>query len=257
MITEFYGIFNFFYCRECETENELKGSASGSLLKSIIGPSVTHSKLNSSQNTGGLSGSGTSSMAVVGNPTPPMITSMSPGNLFGLNDDIGDDFLNSMGNWDTPSSDTNLSGGLGNNNVNYSLSGGSSATSVSQSWNSGVTQIKISQHMQQQIHRSMSTGGQGQVTSMASKRPLTLQNINQRSASLDMGQKSPGYSQGSATRNQGFQLPGQRGPLGYGGSQRSPAASPSPHNQGRFNIPFPPRTPSPMPSPSSGKYIYF
>ena len=214
-------------------------------------------------------------MAVVGNPTAPIIPSMSPGNLFGLNDDIGEDFLNSMGNWDSPAPDNSLAGGLGvsNNGLNFGVSSGNnvSATSLNQSWNSpvisqrnspgisqrnspGISQIKLSQQMQLQIQRSMSSGGQGHVGNMTSKRPLTLQNINQRSASLDMGQKSPGYSQGAVpARNQGFQLPGQRIPMGYGGGQRSPAASPSPHSQGRFNVPFQPRTPSPMHSPSPGK----
>ena len=236
-------------------------------MKSIIGPSVAYSKLNSSQTGGVPSSSGASNMAVVGNPTPPIIPSMSPGNLFGLNDDIGEDFLNSMGNWDSSASDNSLAGGLGvnNNNLNFGVSSGNnvSATSLNQSWNSpgisqrnspGISQIKLSQQMQLQIHRSISSGSQGHVGNMTSKRPLTLQNINQRSASLDMGQKSPGYSQGGASsRNQGFQLPGQRIPVGYGGGQRSPAASPSPHSQGRFNVPYQPRTPSPMHSPSPGK----
>ena len=227
-------------------------------MKSIIGPSSTQNKINSSQNSG-LTNSSSSSMAVVGNPNPPMIPSMSSGNLFGLNDDIGEDFLNSMGNWDTPTSDNVLSGvGVNNNNMSFSLSSGTSATSMTQSWNNsntGMAQIKLSQHMQQQIHRSISSGGQGQGSKMAVKRPLTLQNINQRSSSLDMGQKSPGFSQGSVSRNAGFQLPG-RGPIGFG-SQRSPVASPSPHSQGRFNMPFATRTPSPMQSPSPGRRFCF
>ena len=231
---------------------------------------MAYSKLNSSQTGSVPSSSAVSNMAVVGNPTPPMIPSMSPVNLFGLNDDIGPDFLDSRGNWDTPASDNSLSGGLGvsNNSMNFGSSSGNnvSATSMNQSWNSpgisqrnspGLSQIKLSQQIQQQIHRSISSGGQGHMGSMTSKRPLTLQNINQRSASLEMGQKSPGYSQGGvSSRNQGFQLPGQRVPIGYGGGQRSPAASPSPHSQGRFSMPFQPRTPSPMHSPSPGNLIF-
>ena len=217
-------------------------------MKSIIGPSSTHSKINSSQNSGIPPNSG-SSMAVVGNPAPPM--SLSSGNLFGLNDDIGEDFLNSMGNWDSPA-DNSLSSVSGSNNMNFSMSSGNSATSMNQSWNTGMTHIKLSQ-VQQQIHRSISSGGQGQGAAMATKRSLNLQSLNQRSSSLDMGQKSPGYSQGSGSRTAGFQLPGQR-VMGYGSNQRSPVASPSPHSQGRFSVPFPPpRTPSPMHSPSPGK----
>ena len=244
---------SFFFCRECDSDNELKGSASTSLMKSIIGPSSTQHKINSSQNSG-LTNSGTTSMAVVGNPAAPVVPTMSAGNLFGLNDDIGEDFLDSMGNWDTPTSD-NVLGGSGNVS-SFNASSAHNSTSMSQSWNNSskeIMQIKLSPHMQQQIHRSMSSGGQGQgqASSLQGKqRGLTLQNINQRSSSLDMGQKSPGFSHNLATRNQGFQLPGR---VGFG-SQRSPAASPSPHSQGRFGMPFAARTPSPMQSPSPGMW---
>ncbi|XP_053383143.1 nuclear receptor coactivator 2-like isoform X2 [Mercenaria mercenaria] len=245
--------------RECDSDNELKGSASTSLMKSIIGPSLQQT-LQKAQTPVSNVNTSMASMALVGNKVMP---SMNSGSLYGVNDNSSDDFFSQLG-WDGNLSDSSVSS-TGNSfmNTTYQSVANSSTSAFSNSWNS---QLKLSQ-VQQQLQRSFSTSSQrnqvansNNMTGAGNKRPsVLLGQLGQRSTSLDLGQmqsqgqvlqpqKSPSYAQ---NRNGGFQIPSQRNVMGY--SRRSPAASPVPSmGQGNFNTPFSPRTPSPMLSPSPG-----
>ena len=230
-------------------------------MKSIIGPSLQQNLLKAPTPISNVNTS-MANMALVGNNIMP---SLNSGNLFGVKDNSSsDDFFNQLG-WDGNLSDSSVSS-TGNSFMNstYQSVANTSTSSFSNSWSS---QVKLSQV--QQLQRSLSTSSQrsSQVTNSnnmanaGNKRPsVLLGQLGQRSPSLDLGQmqgqsqipqpqKSPSYAQ---SRNGGFQIPTQRGVMGY--NRRSPAASPVPSiGQGNFNTPFSPRTPSPMLSPSPGK----
>ncbi|XP_060582282.1 nuclear receptor coactivator 3-like [Ruditapes philippinarum] len=246
--------------RECDSDNELKGSASTSLMKSIIGPRIQQTLLKAQTPISNVNTS-MANMALVGNNIMPGLNSA---NLFGVKDNSSDDFFNQLG-WDGNLSDSSVSS-TGNSHMNstYQSVANTSTSSFSNSWSS--SQVKLSQ-VQQQLQRSLSTSSQrsqvtnsNNMTGSGNKRPsVLLGQLGQRSSSLDLGQmqgqspipqpqKSPSYTQ---SRNGGFQIPAQRGVMGY--NRRSPAASPVPSmGQGNFSTPFSPRTPSPMLSPSPG-----
>lgn len=246
--------------RECDSDNELKGSASASLMKSIIGPAIQKA-------TPPISNVNTSlaNMAIVGNN---VMTGLNPSSLYGLSDSSGEDFLSQL-TWDVSMADSSVSSS-GTSNINSSFHNVTNTATSNNGWSS---QLKLSQ-VQQQLQRSLSSTSHSQrstPTNMnmggANKRPVNLiGQIGQRSSSVDLGQmqgqgqmphgqRSPGFSQspGPLSRSGGFQIPPvQRGVMGY--NRRSPAASPIPGmGQGAFGGPFPPRTPSPMlSSPSPG-----
>lgn len=226
--------------RECDQDSE-KGSASTSLMKSIIGPSLNQQNQLRSNPPISKVNSSMTNMAVVGN-----MPSLNSGNYLGINSDSDTDFL-----WDSVIKPEVSVGSTGNMNIDTPVS---TPTSF-------MSQLRITQHLQ----RSMSTQPQRISSAMVNNnRPGNLAQYGQRSTSLDhglqgqgqmqqtgmaQGQKSPAiaHSPGAATvRTGNFQFPAQRGRIGY--NRQSPAASPI---QG-FNAPFPPRTPSPMLSPSPG-----
>ena len=238
-------------------------------MKAIIGPSINQ---NQSKVGTAISSVNTSiaNMALVGNA---MLSQLTSGN-YSLNDKLSDELLCETSAWDTQLSDSNLSGfdtENNNNNVNFNFQNASISSTPtsfsSPSWtNSNVSNLELSKV--QQLQRSLSTSSALQnptsaaiaatMAAFVNKRPASLSQYPQRSSSLDhghgqnigQGQRSPGYSQSPGPRSGGFQLPSQRGPPGF--NRRSPAASPNPHGQGNFNVPFP-RTPSPMLSPSPGE----
>ena len=229
------------FFRECDPDGE-KGSASTSLRKSILGPSLSQqSQIRTNNNPAPISKVNTSmaNMAIVGNLVPQQ--TLSSGSYPGINSDSDSDLWESLGMSNSPMGNT------GNMNVNDIPT--SSSTSF-------INQLRGSQ-----LQRSIST--QPRNPGLIPKRPGNLAQYGQRSSSLDQGQmhpvnmgggqKSPAVavSPGAAVRNGNFPFPVQRGPMGY--NRRSPAASPS---QG-FNAPFPPRTPSPMLSPSPGKFLSY
>jgi hypothetical protein len=230
-------------------------------MKSIIGPRIQQTLLKAQTPISNVNTS-MANMALVGNNIMPGLNSA---NLFGVKDNSSDDFFNQLG-WDGNLSDSSVSS-TGNSHMNstYQSVANTSTSSFSNSWSS--SQVKLSQ-VQQQLQRSLSTSSQrsqvtnsNNMTGSGNKRPsVLLGQLGQRSSSLDLGQmqgqspipqpqKSPSYTQ---SRNGGFQIPAQRGVMGY--NRRSPAASPVPSmGQGNFSTPFSPRTPSPMLSPSPGE----
>lgn len=245
------------YFRECESDFE-KGSASTSLMKAIIGPGYQQAQKRVTTPISNVNSS-MANMALVGNN---VMTSLTSGNLFGINDHTSDDILSQFG-WDTQVSDTSTSAN-GNANVNMSTSFSNNLSS----------QLKISQQLQRSLSTSTAqrqtqvmNNNNNNVGGVGNKRSgHLLGQLGQRSSSLDLGQghgqgvgqmphpqgqKSPGYSQSPSPMSR-FQIPPQRSAMMY--NRRSPVASPVPNmSQGSFNAPFPPRTPSPMLSPSPGK----
>ncbi|WAR17525.1 NCOA2-like protein [Mya arenaria] len=261
--------------RECDSDSE-KGSASTSLMKSIIGPSLqlkNQLRATHTATSGINTSSSMSNMAISAsmNSSASNMNSFNSGNILSAlsNSDIlnlGDtDFLNDM--WDSPDiSDSNVSS-TGNLSASFH---GTATTTTASSW---MTQLRLSQV--KDLQRSLSSTSQPQRGAVgANKRPASLGGYGQRSNSVDLslqqqqqhqqqkqqhqqqqlqnqniqGQKSPGFAQSG-----NFQFPPTRTMMG-GYNRMSPRATPSPgmphcSYSGPFSAP---RSPSPMMSPSAG-----
>lgn len=271
--------------RECDSDAELKGSASTSLMKSIIGPSGNSSSkasghfqgvTSSLQGMGMLGGRNLNmylSQSSLGAAVPPAPQSTSSvptlgdaasiTDMLNLNDMF--DMLPQSLNQLFSSSDTlNVSA----NSVNYTMAGAtnsvtmpSSASSSSHTTWSSASSLKMAGGTmeQPQLQRSLSMAH----SNMSGPRPLSLN--FQRSASLfDNGQKSPAFTgtPGQRTCSPNFAMPSPRGP-GYGSymNQRSPGSA----NQGdanRASSQFSPmsypqaKSTSPLMSPQPSKYTF-
>lgn len=220
--------------RECDSENELKGSASTSLMKSIIGQSQVPGP-RSNQNLSGIS----PQMAAI--ETLNNSYSQNPINQnMGMSSNDYQDVLNS--NWDLLPSD--FEAVIGSSNISNSNSSGSNVNS----W-SDMNQMKSTQQQQQQqqlLNRAM-------LAMSKSIRPDMLK--FPRTSSFDSnsngGQKSPKFSPSPSPRSAPFQVPSQRGMMGYP-SQRSPGSSMM-SNRMSPGMVYPPQRTPPLSSP--GKTI--
>ncbi|XP_050406274.1 nuclear receptor coactivator 2 isoform X2 [Patella vulgata] len=194
--------------RECDSEVELKGSASTSLMKSIIGPS-------GSSNRGNNMSSGLSSslpMGVLGGQNNFMSPQSS--SKMNISDTMSDfDFLNSN-NWDSVFGSEGSSDLL-NSLTNVSTSGSSPVTS--NPWQ-GLPKMSPNSSI---LNTMPSPGGSN--NGLGNKKPSAL-NFTQRNNSLSFdGQTSPGYPVSPGPRSSSFQVPSGRLP-GYPG-QRSPGSA--------------------------------
>ncbi|VDI35698.1 nuclear receptor coactivator 2 [Mytilus galloprovincialis] len=231
--------------RECDSENELKGSASTSLMKSIIGQSQV-AGTRSNQNLSGIS----SQMAALETLAYSQ-SSMNPN--MGLNSDLHSmDVLNSNsnhGNWDLLPSD--FEAVIGSTNMNFNNSN-SSSNSVN-SW-SDMSQMKLAQQQQQHQQQQQQLLTRTMLAMSKTIRPemLKFQRGGSFDSSSNSGQKSPRFSPSPGPRSAPFQVPSQRSMMGYP-NQRSPGSSVGGMMSNRMSpgMGYPPQRTPPMSSPVS------
>ena len=232
--------------RECDTENELKGSASSSLMKSIIGnsPLVSGSRNNQNIPAALQPNNNLSMMMATMNPQQFMGPTVSPSSnmLSAPLEETLDLDLFTSNSWDAsfPSdssqSVTNSVASNGNNN-NFNMVNVSSSASANMNAFSSVGQMKMAamQQQQQQQHqhqRQLLLSQQQQ--QMVNKQQMQMNFQNQRSNSFESGQKSPGFSPRVPSKNNPFPMPGQRNMMGFP-SQRSPGSAGAAMGQNRMS----------------------
>lgn len=209
--------------RECDSDVELKGSASTSLMKSIIGQSNTLVSNNQrEQNSARGLPNNISPMAVLSAINQPFQNSLSQ-----TIEDV-DQFDLTSHNWDFLSEST-FSGnsGLGganpgphNNNNNFSTGNSTNMNS----WNNMQPQVKMGSSQQQHLVRNV-LNMQPQPNS-DKQRQLSL-NFSRSNSFDGGGQKSPGFASSPSPRSNQYGPSSQRnmhGAMGFN-SQRSPGSS--------------------------------
>nr|XP_022340433.1 nuclear receptor coactivator 2-like isoform X4 [Crassostrea virginica] len=209
--------------RECDSDVELKGSASTSLMKSIIGQSGTLVSGNQREQTParGLPNN-ISPMAVISAINQPFQNSLSQ-----TIEDL-DQFDPSSNNWEFLG-DSSFSGNIGlggsnpvSHNNNNAFSSGNSANL--NSWNGMQPQVKMGNAQQQHLSRNV-LNMQPQPNS-DKQRQLSL-NFPRSNSFEGGGQKSPSFTSSPSPRSNQFppsNSRGMHGAMGYN-SQRSPGNS--------------------------------
>lgn len=208
--------------RECDSDVELKGSASTSLMKSIIGQSNT-SVPNNQREQNSVRGlpNNISPMAVLSAINQPFQNSLSQ-----AIEDVGDQFDPSSNSWDFLDPPFPGNSGLGgaipvSHNNNNGFSSGNSANL--NSWNNMQPQMKMGNSQQQQ-HLVRNVLNMQPQPNSDKQRQLSL-NFPRSNSYEGGGQKSPSFA--SSPRGNQYPPSSQRGMHGAMGmnSQRSPGSS--------------------------------
>ena len=245
--------------RECDSEVELKGSASTSLMKSIIG----QSNIVGNQRSPGVLGNSVpntvSPMAILNALSQPFMPNAGVGLMGSRTDDITDNLDFTQANWDSiigdlgfgnSNSSSGNSIGVLNNNGNFSLSGGtvtSTSSASSNLWNNMPPQMKSpnsSQQQQQQIMRNMMN--MQQQNSGNSNMGTNFPRSNSYDGSC---QKSPGFPPSPGIRGTFHVSTSQQNMRGMGGysGQRSPgSAGMSQNRMSPANVVYPPQRTPPL-----------
>ena len=237
--------------RECDSENELKGSASTSLMKSIIGQSQVAGPRN--QNLTGISQMAT--LETLNNAYSQ--SSMNPNANMGLNSDLHSlDMINSnSSNWDLLPSD--FEAVIGSSSTNYSNSNPSTNSANSWSNMSPMKSVHQQQQAQQQQHQQLLTRTMLAMGKNIRPEMLKFQHGGSFESNSSGGQKSPRFSPSPGPRSAPFQVPSQRGMMGGYPNQRSPGSGGAGMMSSRMSpgMAYPPQRTPPLSSPGDILFI--